>query len=728
MPRSRPVRRTLSRGALPLALLVGLAVAPSARAEDDKDDTRQSLATIRATAGAFVHVEIALRFDDGQPPSTLAGEGGYARLILEERPLDLPGIVLAPDRVLVEDPHLDARFVEGITVVAGAQRVKARPFAWPASHDGLVLATERPLEGVEAPDFDASAAPPYRAVYHGRSAGLWVTVVGPALRQVSQEEGGRTTARTWSPVLLVDAADRVVGVSLREDLEIDAAWKGDPLAWPSVPAEEHDRLVARTVKQAEASLRRVHLRLRSPKTADGQEPFFRFGRDEDEEGGKTERDLVGVVTGARRVLVLGKLDAKTTSRLEAIEVFASDGAAVPGRFVCSYRHYGALLVETDCDLEGAIALRTAPVRDLRDRLLIDARLEMQGERRVLHVADARLTSFTETWRRQIVPEAGSGADHFLFDREGALVTLPVLRRLPERVNRWDDDEVVLLPGEYLAPLLADPTAHADAANVPVVAEREGRLAWLGVEVQALDRDLARANGVSHLTKDGDTGVLVSYVYPGSPAAQAGLEPGAVLLRLVLPDRPKPVDVSASDDPSSRFGHFFDAMGDMAEEMMDRMPGMHPWPSVENTINRTLTDAGIGKGVTLEYAVGGEVRRAPMTISEGPAHFEAAPLHKSEGLGVTVRDLTYEVRRHYQLEADAPGVIVSKVERGGRAAVAGLRRFDIVLRVDDAPVADASAFGKAIESEGELRLTVKDKLKERVIKIAATAPSEAGAPR
>ena len=715
MIRSRPIRRSPLRGALALALLVGLAAAPRAR----------------ATAGAFVHVELALRFDEGQPPSTVGNGESYAGLILEERPLDLAGIVLAPDRVLVEDPKIDPRFVESITVVAGAQRIPARPFSWPVGHAGLVLATERPLDGVAAPAFDAKVAPPYRAVYHGRSGGLWVTVVGPALRQVSQNEEGRTTARTWSPALLVDAADKVAGVSLTEDPEVDGAWRGDPLAWPSVPVEEHDRLVARTAKQADASLRRVHLRFRSPKTAEGAEPMFRFGRDDDDESGKTERDLVGIVMDARRVLVLGKLDVKTTSRLDSIVVFGADGAAVPGRFVCSYRHYGALLVETDCDLEGAVSLRTSPVRGLRDQLLIDARLEIQGDRRVLHVADTRLSAFDEAWRRQIVPAVSdSGADHFLFDREGALVALPVLRRLPERQHRWEQDEIVLLPGEHVAPLLADPKAHADEANVPVVAEREGRLAWLGVEVQALDRDLARANGVSHLTKDGETGVLVSYVYPGSPAAQAGLEPGAVLLRLVVPDRPKPVDISVSDDASSRFSHLFDAMGDMAEEMMERMPGMHPWPSVENVINRTLTDAGIGKAITLEYAVGGQVRKAPITISEGPAHFEAAPLYKSEPLGVTVRDLTYEVRRHYQIEADAPGVIVSKVERGGRAAVAGLRRFDIVLRVGDAPVADAAAFAKAIEAEGEVRLTVKDKLKESVIKIAASTkePAETGAPR
>jgi len=118
-----------------------------------------------------------------------------------------------------------------------------------------------------------------------------------------------------------------------------------------------------------------------------------------------------------------------------------------------------------------------------------------------------------------------------------------------------------------------------------------------------------------------------------------------------------------------------------------------------------------------------VKRVDLAVEEGPVHHEAAPLRKSESLGTTVRDLTYEVRRYYQLDDAVAGVIVSKVERGTRAAVAGLRRFDIVLRVDDQPVPDVAAFEKATEKGAALRLTVKDRLKERVVKIAEAKPEE-----
>ncbi len=712
----RTFPRTVAAAALVAALFV-----PAGRlaADEGEEGTAPAIAAAKSLEDSFAHVEVTLRYDEGQPPSTIgSGRREYASLVQEERPLDLAGIVLAPDRVLTLDPQLHPRFVAGITVSLRGQRVPAKPVAWAANGDAVVLALEKPLEGAKPLAFDAAGKPPYRAVYHGRSEGLWVTVVGTALQRVTVDEEGRATADAWSPAVLLDAAGKPVGVTTDSSVPLDGAWKGSPLSWPLVTAEERERLVARTEAAANAALLRVHVRLRSPKADGGGRSPFSYRSDS--KGDETERNAVGVLVDDRRVLVLESMDAKATARIESIEVHAQDGEAVPATFVGSYRYFGALLVETARALPGRVSLDTTPMRRHREHLLLGARLEIQGERRVLHCSHYRVSSFEEGWRRQVLPSVSDAADHFLFDREGALVALPVARRLPEQEEyRWRrSSEEVLLPAEYVAALVADLAANADPANVPVPAEREDRLAWLGVETQKLDRDLARANGVSHLTRDGETGALVSYVYEGSPAQNAKIEAGAVLLRIHAPDRPKPIDVSASEDPMSSFRGMFEGMEDFEERFGDRMGGMHPWPSGDNEVNRTLTQIGFGKTVTIEYAVGGEVKKAEMTVAEGPIHFEAAPLHKSEEIGATVKDLTYEVRRYYQLDAALPAVIVSKVERGERAAVAGLRRFDIVLRVNDQPVADAAAFGKAVAATGELRLTVKDKLKERVVKIAA----------
>ena len=149
----------------------------------------------------------------------------------------------------------------------------------------------------------------------------------------------------------------------------------------------------------------------------------------------------------------------------------------------------------------------------------------------------------------------------------------------------------------LAPVLASLKENSDPNNVPLSEEQENRLAWVGVELQAMSQELARANNVSDLTKDGETGGLVTFVYPGSPAAKAGVEPGWILLRVDVDGQPKPIDVQVEAD---RFGGDpfpWDRLGDAPEAVFDRIPT--PWPTVESTLVRTLTDLGFGKKYVAE---------------------------------------------------------------------------------------------------------------------------------
>jgi len=726
--------RPLARGVTALAIAAGLSASSVVRAGDEggagKPGLAANAATARSFAGAFVRVEVALRYDGGDAPSALAAQSDYGTFIQDERPIDAAGIVLAPDRVLMMDPELHPRFVAGLTVVFGAQRVAAVPLAWVADHDGVILALARPLDGVSPPSFDATRPPPYRAVHYGRSADVWTTTVGSVLDRLRIDEDGREWADAWWPAIVIDRSGVPVGVTLADEVPADGAgWKGSPTSWPLVASAERDALVEGAARAAADGLLRVHLRLRSPKS-DRSSPTFRFrsrGGDE-EEGNDTERNAVGLLVDATKVVVLAGLDAAATARIEGIDVHAADGTRVPAKFLASYRHVGALLVETERALPRPLALAATPIRRHTRDFLLDVRLELQGDKRRTHVTHARLDDYRQGWRRQWSPSVGDSPDgHFVFDRTSALVAFPVARRANEERSRWRrNDGTILMSPEYLVPMIADPAAHADAANVPVVAEREDRLAWLGVETQRLDRELARVNGVSAVTQDGRSGALVSYVYAGSPAQQAGLLPGHILLRLHAPDRPAPIPVGGSGDSDSSFEDYLEAMGGASEMFGSMMSGRPPWPSVDNELNRTLTKIGAGKKIRLEYAVDGQTREVEMTVTEGPPHFDAAPLFKSEPLGVTVRDLTYEVRRHFQLDEAFVGVIVSKVERGGRAAVADLRPMDIVLRIGDEPVAGAAAFGKAIAGDGELRLTVKDKLKERVVKIAAATAESSGA--
>ena len=87
--------------------------------------------------------------------------------------------------------------------------------------------------------------------------------------------------------------------------------------------------------------------------------------------------------------------------------------------------------------------------------------------------------------------------------------------------------------------------------------------------------------------------------------------------------------------------------------------------------------------------------------EGFDHFDVFNFDDFAGrrafLGVTLVDLTAELRQHYGAEKDA-GVLVGSVEENGPAAKAGVRVGDIITAVD----------GQEITSTMQLRKALKDK--------------------
>jgi len=127
-----------------------------------------------------------------------------------------------------------------------------------------------------------------------------------------------------------------------------------------------------------------------------------------------------------------------------------------------------------------------------------------------------------------------------------------------------------------------------------------------------------------------------------------------------------------------------------------------------------------------------VVRKPFTVVEGPAHYNSARRHKDEATGLTVRNMTYEVRRYFQKTPEDPGVLISMVEPGSKASVAGIKPFEIITAVNDQPVHDVREFQKLITGGGELRLAVKRMTQGRVVKIrlaetADTQPAASAAP-
>jgi S1-C subfamily serine protease len=237
---------------------------------------------------------------------------------------------------------------------------------------------------------------------------------------------------------------------------------------------------------------------------------------------------------------------------------------------------------------------------------------------------------------------------------------------------------------------------------------------MGVILQALNRDLARANGISQLTRDGQTGAIVSYVYPGSPADQAGVRPGWIILRLHVEGTAKPLEVNVSYDRYADWEFPWDRLDEVPDQVLERVPA--PWPAVQDNFTRMITGIGFGKTYRAELVVDGKVVFKDFTVVESPPHYRTAPKFKSDALGVTVRDMTYEVRRYLQKTPEDPGVVVARVEPGSKIAVAGVKPFEVITHVNDKPVRTVEEFQKAIGGQKVLRLSVNRRLTGRVVKV------------
>jgi len=708
------------RCALLAVILSSLAVCGCAAAVADR-----SVAVAGAVAPSVVRVQITLRYDKGEEPE--AGQGGtryFPDLVREERPFELRGFVVSPTQVVAPDPMIHPRFVEAVAVRQGDDVVKARLAAYAVARNLMVLELERPLKVARPLVFDGRRSPPFFAVWAFTEDGVWTLKAASLSVDANVDaDGRRWFSSAAARSLVTDESGKAVGIPMDNELPDDGSWMGSPLDQPLITADQMAARLAALQAHLGQTFARVTLHFRSPPNKE-RGSGFRSSRDEDDEN-TTEQNAVGVLLEGGKVLILANLRPKVTARLERIDVHPVQGEAVTARFAASLADYGALLATLDKPLGKPAPLATAPIRANRLVALGAAEIRLHGEGWTLYLEHRRISGFDLGWREHVYPEVPrKEKDIFLFDDAMRLVALPIARREKSSQDRSSSRDKKLTAAADLAVVLADVAKNADTHNVPLSEESQSRLAWLGVELQALNRELARANKVADLTKDGETGGLVSYVYPDSPAAKAGVEAGWILLRLQAEGEPKPIEVKVRDEPDR--GPFpWDRLDELPEQYYDRIPA--PWPNVENFLTRTLTDLGYGTKFKAEFFRDGKAVTKDFEVVQGPPHYEAAPRYKSQTLGITVRDITYELRRYLQKKDDEPGVVISKVEPGSKASVAGIKPFEVITHVNDKPVMNVKDFEAATAKQDELKVSVKRMTRGRVVKIkmggAAAAPAQ-----
>jgi serine protease Do len=181
---------------------------------------------------------------------------------------------------------------------------------------------------------------------------------------------------------------------------------------------------------------------------------------------------------------------------------------------------------------------------------------------------------------------------------------------------------------------------------------------LGVTIQNVDQSLAKSFGL-----DKARGAIVSSVEKGGPAAQAGLQPGDVILQVA--------------------GQQVDRSNELPALVARLDPG-------------TKTEVVVWRN--------GERRTLPVTIGQLAEQVAAGSPTKGEatgGLGLAVRPLTEAERQ----KADSEGGLLVE-DASGAAARAGIRSGDVILGVNGNTVSSAKELREAAKGGDTLALLVQ----------------------
>lgn len=190
---------------------------------------------------------------------------------------------------------------------------------------------------------------------------------------------------------------------------------------------------------------------------------------------------------------------------------------------------------------------------------------------------------------------------------------------------------------------------------------EGDEAWLGVFTQPLTEDFA-----AYWDLDRSGGLIISTVVPGSPAADAGLQTGDIITNFAgTPIRAK-VDR--------------DVLG----------------------FTKLVRETGAGAETVVKILREGEAVELNITLGTRPRSARDAQEFEDETLGVTVREITTDVRIALNLAEDVQGVIVRRVKSGSVAQVAKMSPGVIIMAIGDTRITSLADYQAAVDTLRDLR--------------------------
>jgi serine protease Do len=204
-------------------------------------------------------------------------------------------------------------------------------------------------------------------------------------------------------------------------------------------------------------------------------------------------------------------------------------------------------------------------------------------------------------------------------------------------------------GSYQGIGFAIPINMAQRVMAALIEHGEVVRGWLGVMIQDIGEDLAQVLELSNRQ-----GALVGEVVEDSPASEAGVEEGDVILEF---------DGSSVEDTN---------------DLRNRVAATSP-----------------GKRAKLGVLRDGNRRTLTVAIGQLPAEYGGTqPRQPESRLGLVAQELTPDLAKLFRYKGKE-GVLVSSVASGSPADDAGLRPGDIIREIDRATVEDVETYERLI---------------------------------
>ncbi len=274
--------------------------------------------------------------------------------------------------------------------------------------------------------------------------------------------------------------------------------------------------------------------------------------------------------------------------------------------------------------------------------------------------------------------------------------------------------LAMASGAAAAPRHTAPPAPPEGPEPPAIPHQ----AWLGVELQDVDAEMAKALDL----RNGE-GALVNRVIEDSPAAAAGLLDGDVIVRfdgLRVRDAGELTSAVRGAKPGNRVPVVVIREGE--KKTIKVKLGSRKTPAAGFAPGLEALHKGLGDRMIFMHRGEGDGEQSPMMWTMGDEPFAF--------LGVQMGVLTEQLGRYFGAP-EGEGVLVNEVIDDSPAARAGIEAGDVILRANDRALSGPddvrSALRKA-EPGDKLSVTVLRDHAERTFEVTLGDPPRDRQPR